>query len=277
MSVTANNPNVNESASDDLLSIVSGSDCRPPTVTVAQNSSGPSTALPFRMSEKITLETATEVNCSDVLNTQKQWEVRIQVAGEGYESINISGIAPSTHNKSTLVIPSRSLSYGLYAVRFFARMWDTRDEDVMKTRQLPFQGEAGTYLRIVPTPLKVSFFSGPQTYITRGRGQQLRLEPYLYSFDPDHPEEKVCKKYAFFVLNPINNFPQAVGLEFRWFCRQVNAFPQNESYPTNETRNGNLWGNGVFIPNHTPPDVDGGCFGTGPGDQKTLKASGLLI
>ena len=56
---------------------------------------------------------------------------------------------------------------------------------------------------------------GGVALITRGFGQTVSLEPYLYAEDPDYPE----KQYD--------------GMEFRWFCRQL-----TEEYPT--TENGSL-------------------------------------
>jgi hypothetical protein len=45
--------------------------------------------------------------------------------------------------------------------------------------------------------------------------------------------------------------------------------PFNESYPTNLTGTGNIWGNGIYIPHDKPVDISrGGCFGTGPGWSK---------
>ena len=50
---------------------------------------------------------------------------------------------------------------------------------------------------------------GGVSLITRGFGQSVVLEPYLYSVDPDYPE----KQYQ--------------DMEFRWFCKQ-----ESETLPT---------------------------------------------
>jgi hypothetical protein len=166
------------------------------------------------------------------------WEVAVQESVEGqptYRLLNVSDLARASHNRSTLVIAARTLPYGIYRFKFFARMWDTRETDYMKTHQLPFQGrnetpncftvstiqtnennyvlqfasallhpvfhknykhfvfqgDDTTFIEVYPTPLKCSFFTGPTSFITRGRGQQLRLEPYLHSYDMDYPEKRV--------------------------------------------------------------------------------------
>ena len=42
-----------------------------------------------------------------------------------------------------------------------------------------------------PTPLVAGIISGAASLVTRGKGQSLDLDPYLYSYDPDYPELKV--------------------------------------------------------------------------------------
>ena len=32
---------------------------------------------------------------------------------------------------------------------------------------------------------------GTANFVTRGKGQQIDLSPYLYSYDPDFPDDKV--------------------------------------------------------------------------------------
>lgn len=94
-------------------------------------------------------------------------------------------------NGSQLVIPPRSLPYGLFQLRFISRMWDTNDWDPHQTRLLPFEGYDSTYVRVLASPLVALLTEDSVDFVTRGRDQVLTLEPYLFSFDPDEPELKV--------------------------------------------------------------------------------------
>ena len=38
---------------------------------------------------------------------------------------------------------------------------------------------------------------GTANFVTRGKGQQIDLSPYLYSFDPDFPEDEVKNDWIF--------------------------------------------------------------------------------
>ena len=105
----------------------------------------------------------------------------------------------------TFILIDRKLNYGVYLLNFFSRMWDDDDEDPNWTRKLPFEGDAYTFIEILPTPLVPALVGGSLSYITRGKGQFLNLEPYLFSYDPDYPEDKVRFKLA---PNQIQNFPQ---------------------------------------------------------------------
>lgn len=85
----------------------------------------------------------------------------------------------------------RALMYGVYKVTFFSRMWDEDDEDPNWTRQLPFEGEAYTYIEVLPSALIPNLLEGALTYVTRGTGQFLNMVPKEFSLDPDFPDDKV--------------------------------------------------------------------------------------
>ena len=82
-------------------------------------------------------------------------------------------------------------------VKFFSRMWDENDEDPNWTHKLPFEGDAYTFIEILPTPLVPAMLESALSYITRGSGQFLNLEPYLFTYDPDYPEDKVLLLHGF--------------------------------------------------------------------------------
>ena len=100
-------------------------------------------------------------------------------------------VAPLTFQAPELIIPPRSLLYGTYKVTFTARMWDDSIADPNWTKKLPFQNDAFTYIKIIESPLKVMLIKGAVSAVTRGYGQSILLEPYIFSEDPDFPEMQV--------------------------------------------------------------------------------------
>ena len=44
---------------------------------------------------------------------------------------------------------------------------------------------------------------GTANFVTRGKGQQIDLSPYLYSFDPDFPEDEVKNDLYFILFNSL--------------------------------------------------------------------------
>ena len=52
----------------------------------------------------------------------------------------------------------------------------------------------------MPSPISVSMVEGTANFVTRGKGQQIDLSPYLYSFDPDFPEDKVITLFLMFMI-----------------------------------------------------------------------------
>ena len=127
---------------------------------------------------------------------RKSWalfsaDVNITNGFESLTSENLEKIAESTFESSELIIPARSLHYGTYKLVFTSRMWDDSIADPNWTRKLPFSNDVFTYIKIKKSPLKGMMIKGGVTLITRGWGQSLLLEPYLYAEDPDYPENQV--------------------------------------------------------------------------------------
>ena len=70
-------------------------------------------------------------------------------------------------------------------------MWDSNLADPMFTHKLPFERDVFTYIQINASPLVAGVMGGTANLVTRGKGQSLELDPYLYTSDPDYPELKV--------------------------------------------------------------------------------------
>ena len=100
-------------------------------------------------------------------------------------------LAPLTIENAELIIPQRSLSYGTFKITFSARMWDDSIADPNWTKKFPFANNAFTYIKIKASPLRAMLIKGGVSMVTRGFGQSIVLEPYIYSQDPDYPEMQV--------------------------------------------------------------------------------------
>jgi len=116
-----------------------------------------------------------------------------------------------------------------------------------------------------PSTLIAGLVQGSAGAVTRGKGQGLDLEPYLYSSDPDYPEMKVIYllncKLNIFLKNIVFQFS---GLEFRYYCRQMINTSFGEVF--NKDPDGNLTFSKLqSVPTTTPNGTLGGCFGLGPG------------
>ena len=127
---------------------------------------------------------------------RKKWEINAALVSldsedESLTLIDIVPISPTSYDKADLIIPPRSLAYGVYKLRFYSRMWDENPEDPNWTHKLPFERDAYSYIEIIGTPLVARLLDGDLSYVTRGTGQILNLEPKLYSYDPDFPDEEV--------------------------------------------------------------------------------------
>ena len=103
----------------------------------------------------------------------------------------ISTIAPDTFENSELIIPGLSLPYGIFKLVFTSRMWDDSIADPNWTRKLPFSNNVFTYIKIKKSPLKGMMIKGGVSLITRGFGQTVSLEPYMFAEDPDYPDQLV--------------------------------------------------------------------------------------
>ena len=101
---------------------------------------------------------------------------------------NLAAIAPTTFQNSELILPARSLPYGIFKLIITSRMWDDSIADPNWTRKLPFSNNVFTYIRIKKSPLKGMLIKGGVSLITRGFGQTVSLEPYMFAEDPDYPE-----------------------------------------------------------------------------------------
>ena len=86
---------------------------------------------------------------------------------------------PVSINESTtlgeLVIPARSLDYGVYQIKLTVAM----------TFSSQLVTSAATYITIIPSTVTVNLVQLGPSMITHGQRQTLILDPGSYSIDPD--------------------------------------------------------------------------------------------
>ena len=81
---------------------------------------------------------------------------------------------------SHLFVPVRWLPYGLYHVTFTVTM-DLRNIDT----QLEYSSSVDTAILIVPSPLNAQVVNSGMNFISAGFGNEVVLNPRLFSKDPD--------------------------------------------------------------------------------------------
>jgi len=190
---TALNVVTKVATTDTLRVIVAKTPCKPPYVMIKDNATMNVAPRIYFRSEQIDVTGVAVLNCSGVTNVNKTWsiaaaEVDLETRAEILTPIDLSEIAPDTFQTATILILPLSLEYGVYKLTYNARIWDLDDEDPNQTRNLPFERQASTYVQITPTPLVAALMDSPADFLTRGTKQFLKLEPYLYSKDPDYPD-----------------------------------------------------------------------------------------
>ena len=85
-------------------------------------------------------------------------------------------------------------------------MWDDSIADPNWTRKLPFSNNVFTYIKIKKSPLKGMLIKGGVSLITRGFGQTVSLEPYMFAEDPDYPDMLVrSNNYLSSLITPLCN------------------------------------------------------------------------
>ncbi|CAB4063597.1 PKD1L2 [Lepeophtheirus salmonis] len=234
-------------------------DCKVPKVSLNLETLEPTNPFEFLKKEQVKLSAKILVNCYKVVKTHKNWVVTLMKLDSGnakeVEIIDNSELSTQKLEIADLsILPFKFPSYGLYKVTIISRLWDDRDiGDPYLTHLLPYVGQSSTFIKILPSQLVPGLVSGGSKYISRGTGQIVDLKPYIYTYDPDNPNDKVK------------------GIGFKWFCRHMTTLTDGEKYPLEKIdENGNTIiseSNPQKIPKDKMKmeDSKGGCFGYGPG------------
>ena len=101
---TASNIVTNGSISHKFSVIVTSKACEPPQSTIPLNSTDNRNPKQFYRTDTVQISTFSLLNCSDVLNTKKKWEifsveVNIEDGSEEKTLMDIFEIAPNAYDK----------------------------------------------------------------------------------------------------------------------------------------------------------------------------------
>ena len=121
-------------------------------------------------SQLFSISSSVHINCSTSLSTAKQWTVF-----KCHPQCSTPVLIQGSTTLGELVIPARSLDYGLYQIELTVAM-------TFSSRLVAL---AVTYVTIIPSPVTVNLVQLGSSTITHGQQQTLILDPGSYSIDPD--------------------------------------------------------------------------------------------
>lgn len=172
---------------------VSDFDCNRPQVIIENRHSHFYQPLVIQRSKRFSIIANTRINCRLSLRNVRQWNLFLirESNGDVIRQINIA--SNPTSSFSELVIPAKSLTYGLY--RFVYKIEMVGNEIDLRD----FLVEMDNYVKIVPSGIVVQVFPGGMTKVRRGIDQSIILDPTFYSYDLDS-------------VYPIKN------LKFNYYC-----------------------------------------------------------
>ncbi|XP_076075764.1 polycystin-1-like protein 2 [Mytilus galloprovincialis] len=227
------------------MAIISGISCFYPDVHI--NGGGQDIDEPevIQKSQRITLESSAEVNCKVSQTVSYLWNIYKISQGETYQDYIFENYkiddSVELDNLNLVFIP-RILPIGQYRINL----------NVSMTEIYGLSAEDFTYIKIIPTPLKVKISGGNARVV--GYNQMLIVNAGEQSYDPD-------------IDDPNNK----TGMRFIWKCRQSIDIYQEKISQIDIPE----WD--IYV-NMTRQD---GCFGTGigilPFHESQLKISTLYL
>jgi len=183
VSVTAGN--FLHTETEEIMPTISNANCKRPELSIYNQRPNIYDPAEMLRVDDIVKEGFAVFNCEVTLQNTKEWKVEKlnSSTGEVVETVDLQGDSITGASTATLYIISQALAYGLYGITFTVTMDPTEfpDGDI-------FSSSITTYLNVVRTPLQPALEIGRSEKITRGYGQELWLQPALYSKDPDLPE-----------------------------------------------------------------------------------------
>ena len=177
--------------------------CYAPRVTLIPSTSNLSFPLQFRRSQDFYLTAAAEENCNRSLTIQFQWLINNCSIST---CLNAFPVDPTLIITSTsdLFIPARTLPFGIYELKV-----------IVTTNVYPnLRTSKSAFVRITPSGITANLVPLGTSMITRGSGQDLQLNPGLYSVDLDENQFNASDwKYQYFCrIYGVSNFPNVQGV-----------------------------------------------------------------
>ena len=176
--------------------------CFPPLVTLIPSSSTLSFPLQFRRSQDFFFSSTIELQCNISLSIQLRWSIN------NCSSSNCSNPFPldptrllSTSNEFS--IPGRTLPFGLYEVKFTVSL--NLSSSLSPTKS--------AFVRITPLGITANLVPLGTSMISSGWGEDLQLNPGLYSIDLDEIQFNASDwNYQYFCrISGQSNFPNLFG------------------------------------------------------------------
>ncbi|CAF1080145.1 unnamed protein product, partial [Brachionus calyciflorus] len=200
-------------------------DCNRPRVDIENRSSLFYQPRIIQRSKRFSIIGITKVNCKKSFKNLRKWSLFSIRESNGRIIREISITSNPTSSFTELVIPSNSLSYGLYKFVYKVQMFDTNSD------LAAFQIDVDHYVKIVPSGIVVQLFPGGMTNIRRGLDQNIILDPTIYSYDLDSYFSVKNLKFKFY-CSIIED-----GIIIKSPLISLNKFIDLESIKFNYTRN----------------------------------------
>ena len=157
------------------LLTISDSDCQRPQVSITKASKDWFNPVKFVYSETATFSGSVKIICPAATKNSKVWKVHRVDPATGNTLLRVLEIANLTsHTSSSLLIPAKFLSVGLYLATYNVSMEFPGFYQVVKS-----------YFEIIGSPIVASMTKSGLSSFKLGREDFLELSPALYSIDPD--------------------------------------------------------------------------------------------
>lgn len=177
--------------------------CSPPSVTIIPGTSNLSLPIEYQRNEDLYISSNIELNCEKSFGTQWKWLINncsISNCTNAFP-VDLTSIITTGHE---LYIPAQILSFGVYELKFTIGMNISANFTTTKS----------TFVRITLSGITANLLSFGTSMITSGSGQDLELNPGLYSVDLDEDQfnardwnyQYYCRIYGFF------NFPRTQNI-----------------------------------------------------------------
>ncbi|UJR09103.1 hypothetical protein I4U23_013350 [Adineta vaga] len=175
--------------------------CYSPTITLIPGGSSLTSPLQYRRNQDFSISSTIQFRCNASLATLMQWSVKNCTSTSCLYRIGLSDKIRTT--LSEFYVPSRTFAYGMYELTLTVTM-----------KQFPSaKSSSSVHVMITPSGITANPVPLGTSMITRGKEQDLELDPGSYSVDPDEDSFDASKwKYDYYCRwYGSYNFPNSQG------------------------------------------------------------------